>query len=308
MLEKGGKEYMNETEGENPHAEQGFLTANPQEVVLKVKLPVKKGLLETHRKQDKPLKMLKAANGAKKMQDFVEKECKLEGVKGTWEVSGGRGGEGAQSGEVYLDVLLRRSAGFEVRRSLHSKIRQAVDTTKRRTFLLGLAASVRSGVCKVLYNGDPGKSAAATCSISSEIEVSSQMLEKKMHKLDTKMMMMAEQIKRNDSSYQKHFRDIHKKLDLMSQESTEMFARAAATADVTHTAQTATLAAMQEIIKELFEQKVDTLKVVVEEGFLAHTEGKELQLSAVKALGDSASKQNENLTAQLSKITLSHPP
>jgi len=37
---------------------------------------------------------------------------------------------------------------------------------------------------------------------------------------------------------------------------------------VTHTAQTATLAAMQDIIKELFEQNVDMLKVVVEEGIL----------------------------------------
>ena len=61
------------------------------------------------------------------------------------------------------------------------------------------------------------------------------MLEKKMHKLDTKMMMMAEQIKRNDSSYQKNFHDIYKKLDFMSKESTEMFGKLYNKITLTHT-------------------------------------------------------------------------
>jgi len=157
--------------------------------------------------EDTPAKWLMKPKGVEKMVTWVSQECVLCDIEGAYRVQG-RDGDDDVTGPLKVDVLVRRSAGFDVRRSLKAKIRSAVRTTKRKTKLKKFTSSICSGVCKVLYNGDPGKSAEAQCSVSNELESSAQMIKRAIFKLHLKLNTMDEKIEHNHAMYQKAFRDI----------------------------------------------------------------------------------------------------
>jgi len=157
--------------------------------------------------EDTPAKWLMKPKGLEEMVTWVSKECVLCDIEGAYRVQG-RDGDDDLTGRLKVDVLVRRSAGFDVRRSLKAKICSAVRTIKRKTKLKEFSASISSGVCKVLYSGDPGKSAEAQCSLSCELESSTRMIDRAILKLHADVKAMNKKMDYNHTEYQKAFRDI----------------------------------------------------------------------------------------------------
>jgi hypothetical protein len=160
--------------------------------------------------------------GEEEMLDWVANECIQNDVEGSYRVEGRDGNDGV-TGSMKVDVLVRRSAGFDVRKSLRAKMRSAVNTTKRKTVLKLMASSIRGGVAKVLYNGDPGKSVAAQCSVSSEIEASSQMIGRAVMRVNNQLKMLTDKVDHNHALYQKSFRDIEKSVVSLETSQNKMF-------------------------------------------------------------------------------------
>ena len=157
--------------------------------------------------EDTPAKWLMKPKGVEEMVTWISKECVLCDIEGAYRVQG-RDGDDDVTGPLKVDVLVRRSAGFDVRRSLKAKIRSAVCTTKRRTKLKKITSTICRGVCNVLYNGDPGMSAEANCSVSNEIKSSELRINIAISKLQLQLKAMDKKIEQNHAMHQKAFREI----------------------------------------------------------------------------------------------------